>query len=219
MNKNIQYQTMRDFTHIAMIAGDSSMLAANLSLGVKSLADLVKVARDKEVSCGTPGTGSQGHLLLELINQTMKIRMVPVPYGGAAEAMSGLIGNHISLAPQPAISVGEHVRAGKAIGLAVSSPRRNPAFPEVPTFAELGFPQVRGAAWFWLAGPAKMPTAIVERLNREVRRILKLPNLDKQFANLALLTLDLEVPALNKFLADEVALWGGLAETLDLKVQ
>ncbi|MSQ51105.1 MAG: tripartite tricarboxylate transporter substrate binding protein [Betaproteobacteria bacterium] len=219
VNKNIEYRTMRDFTHVAMIAGDSAMLAASPALGVNSLADLIKVARDKDVTAGTPGVGSQGHLIVELINQTLKIRLVPVAYKGAAEAMSDLIGNHVSLALQPAISVGAHVQARKAVGLGVTSPARNPIFSSVPTFAELGYPQIRGTSWFWLTGPANVPAPVVERLNREVRKIINSPDIEKQFAKLALLKLDLDVPALNKFLAEEVALWGGLAEKIGLQVQ
>lgn len=219
VNKNIEYRTMRDFTHIAMIAGDSAMLAASPSLGVNSLADLIKMARDKDVTVGTPGVGSQGDLIVALINQTLKIRLAPVAYKGAAEAMQDLIGNHVSLAMQPAISVGGHVQARKAVGLGVTSPARNPVFSSVPTFAELGYPQVRGTAWFWLTGPANLPAPLVDRLNREIRKIVDSPNIEKQFAKLALLKLDLDVPALNKFLADEVALWGGLAEKLGVTVQ
>ncbi len=219
VNKNIEYRTMRDFTHIAMIAGDSAMLAASPSLGVNSLADLIKMARDKDVTVGTPGVGSQGDLIVALINQTLKIRLAPVAYKGAAEAMQDLIGNHVSLALQPAISVGGHVQARKAVGLGVTSPARNPVFSIVPTFAELGYPQIRGTAWFWLTGPANMPAPLVDRLNREIRKIIDSPNIDKQFAKLALLKLDLDVPALNKFLAEEVALWGGLAEKLGVTVQ
>jgi len=219
VNKNIEYRTMRDFTHIAMIAGDSAMLAASPALGVNSLVDLIKVARDKDVTAGTPGVGSQGHLIVELISQTLKIRLVPVAYKSAADAMSDLIGNHVSLALQPAISVGAHVQARKAVGLGITSPARNPAFATVPTFTELGYPQIRGTAWFWLTGPANMPAPVVERLNREVRKIISSPNVEQQFAKLALMKMDLDVPALNKFLAEEVALWGGLAEKIGLKIQ
>ena len=98
INPNVGYVTMRDFTHIAMIAGDSFMLAASNSLGVKSFADLVKIARDKPVSCGSPGAGSQGHLIQLLINRAVGIKLQPVPYRGAAENMTDLVGDHVSLA-------------------------------------------------------------------------------------------------------------------------
>ena len=219
INPNIGYETMRDFTHIGMIAGDSFMLAASPSLGVKSFAELVAIARDKPVSCGSPGAGSQGHLVQELINQAAGIKLQPVPYRSAAENMTDLLGGHVPLALQPAVSVGEHLKAGKAVGLAVTSVERNPVYGDIPTFAELGFPGVRGVAWFWLTGPKNIPPEIVTRLNVELRRIIKSPQVQAQFAKSALATLDLDVPSLNKFLAEEVAVWGRLAKDTGLKVQ
>ena len=125
----------------------------------------------------------------------------------------------MSLALQPAISVGEHVRAGKAVGLGVTSLERNPMFGDIPTFAELGYPAVHGIAWFWLAGPKNIPPEIVSRLNRELRRMIKSPNVSEQFAKAALSTMDVDVAELNKFLADEVATWGKLARDVGLRVQ
>ena len=110
---------MRDFSHIAMIAGDSFMLAASRALGVKTFGDLVSIARDKPMACGSPGAGSQGHLLQVLINRAVNIRLQPVPYRSAADNMTDLLGNHISLALQPAISVGEHVQGCGTCGSVV----------------------------------------------------------------------------------------------------
>ena len=219
INPNVGYETMRDFTHIAMIAGDSFMLAASKSLGVKNFADLVKIARDKPVTCGSPGAGSQGHLIQLLINRAAGVHLQPVPYRGAAENMTDLIGDHVSLALQPAISVAEQVKAGNAVGLAVTALERKPALGDVPTFIELGYPAVRGVAWFWLTGPKNIPAAIVEKLNAEVRKIVTSPKIKGQFASNALSTMDVDVAGLNKFLCEEVALWGALAKEVGLKVQ
>lgn len=219
INPNIGYETMRDFTHIAMIAGDSFMLAAGPGLGVKTFADLVALARTTPVSCGNPGAGSMGHLVQVLINQAVGLKLQPVPYRGAAENMTDLLGDHVALALQPAISVGTHVRAGKAVGLAVTSLERNPIFNDIPTFAELGYPAVHGVAWFWLTGPKGIPPEIVSRLNVEMRRIIKSPRVQEQFAKTALSTMDVDVAGLNAFLAEEVATWGRLAKDVGLKVQ
>jgi tripartite-type tricarboxylate transporter receptor subunit TctC len=219
VNPNIGYETMRDFTHIAMIAGDGFMLAASPQLGVRTFSDLVALARQRTVSCGNPGAGSMGHLVQLMIDQAAGIKLQPVPYRGAAENMTDLLGNHVDLALQPAISVGAHVKAGEAIGLAVTSSERNPIFADIPSFAELGFPQVHGVAWFWLAGPKNMPPEIVMRLNAEMRRIIKSPSVQKQFATTALSTMDVDAADLNAFLADEVAMWGKLAKDAGLRIQ
>jgi len=219
VNANIGYVTMRDFTHIAMIAGDSFMLASSRELGVKTFAELVKVAREQPITCGTPGSGSQGHLIMELINRAAGIKLQPVPYRSAADNMTDLLGNHVSLALQPAISVGEQVKAGNAFGLAVTSLQRKAVFGDVPTFNELGYPQIHGVAWFWLTGPKDIPPEIVQKLNVAVRRILELPKIKEQFAGAGLSTKDLDPTDLNKFLADEVALWGALAKEVGLRVE
>jgi len=218
VNPNVGYDTMRDFDHVALIAGDSFMLAANPSAGLKSFADLVRAGRDTSFTCASPGVGSQGHLVQELINQKVGIKLEPVPYRGAAEAMTDLIGNHVALALQPAISVGEHVRAGRAVGLAVTATERISAYPEVPTLKELGY-DVRGLSWFWLAGPHGLAPDIVAQLNVAVRNALKSPQVREQFARSALLTEDLAPADVTKFIADEVALWGAVARQVGLKVQ
>jgi len=219
INPNIGYVTMRDFTHIAMIAGDSFMLAASNALGVKSFDELVHMARTRPLNCGTPGSGSQGHLVMELINRAAAIKLRPVPYRGAAENMTDLLGNHVDLALQPAVSVGEHVRAGQAVGLAVTSAGRNSVYFEIPSFAELGYADIRGTAWFWLAGPNNIRPDIVARLNGAVRKILALPRVKEQFANAGLSAKDLDAAALNAFLSEEVALWGTLAQNTGLRVE
>ena len=120
---------------------------------------------------------------------------------------------------QPAISVGEQVRAGKAVGLAVASPERNPTFADIPTFVELGYPAVQGVSWFWLAGPKNIPTDIVMRLNSEVRRIVRSPKIKEQFSSNGLSTIDVDVAGLNEVVAKEVMLWGALAKDVGLTVQ
>lgn len=218
VNANIGYETMRDFTHIGMIAGDTFMLAASPVLGVDNFAEFLKIARQKPISSGSPGAGSQGHLIQEIINKKTGAKLQSVPYRSAAEAMTNVIGGHVQTALQPAISVGEHVTAGKAVGLAVTSNERLARYGEVPTFVELGF-DIRGVAWFWLAGPKDMPVEIVDKLNREIRRIVQLPSVKEQFSRTAMSTVSLDAAATRAFIADEVTLWGATAREIGLKVQ
>ena len=219
INPNIGYDPLRDFTHIAMIGGDSYMLVVNPALGVKTFSEFVQLARSKAITCGSPGSGSLGHLLQEQLNRKVGIALQHVPYRGSGESVSDLLGNHVSSILQPIIAIGEQVRSGKLIGLAVSSTERNPAFKDIPTFAELGYPDVRGSTWFWLTAPKNLPADITNRLQREVRRIIGLPAIRRHFENGALLTMDVDTATLNKFLAEELALWGPLAKSIGLKVQ
>lgn len=95
---------------------------------------------------------------------------------------------------------------------------RIPAFADVPTFTESGYPDVRGTTWFWLAGPWDLPPAVIDKLSREVRRIVQLPSMKQQFERQSLRAMDLDVPGLNRFLSDELAFWVPLAKDLGLKV-
>ena len=219
INPNIGYETMRDFSHIAMIAGDSFMLAAAPALGVKTFGDLVTIARDKPVACGSPGAGSQGHLLQILINKAAGIKLQPVPYRSAADNMTDLLGNHVALALQPAISVGEHVRAGKVLGLAVASPERNPTLPmSRPSLNSVIRPYRAFRGSGWRDRRTFRPTSLQGSMMR-FGDILRSPKINQQFASNGLSTRDIDVAGLNKVLAEEVVLWGALAKDVGLTVQ
>jgi tripartite-type tricarboxylate transporter receptor subunit TctC len=218
INSNITYDTMRDFTHIAMIAGDSNMLAATPSLGVHTFAEFMEIARDKPITCGSPGAGTQGELIQEIVNRTVGIKLQPIPFRSAGDAMTELIGGHIQAALLPSISVGEYVTAGRAVGLAVAAEERLEAYNNVPTFKELGY-DVRGTSWFWLAGPSKMPADVVDKLNAAVQRIIGSPKISAQFAKSALSTRSLDAAQTKALIADEVNLWGSTAKDVGFKIQ
>ncbi|HEY6255006.1 MAG TPA: tripartite tricarboxylate transporter substrate binding protein [Xanthobacteraceae bacterium] len=173
INPNVGYDPIKDFTHIAMIAGDSFVVAANPTLGASSIADLIKLARSKPLTSSSPGAGSLGHLILEQLNRRagIQIQHVPSPNSG----MLDVLGNHISMSFTTLLTAGEHIHSGGLVGLAVTSAERNPVYRTIPTFAEQGYPEVRGDTWFWLAGPRNLPEGIAGRLSQEVRRIIKLP--------------------------------------------
>ena len=133
--------------------------------------------------------------------------------------MTAVLGGHIDLAIQTFSSAGEQLRAGKIVGLAVTSSERVPAFKDFPTFAELGLRDVGGVAWFWLAAPANLTPDIVGKLNNEVRRIVKLPDVRRRFESDALVTMDVDSAALTAVIAREVATWGPLAKDIGLRVQ
>jgi tripartite-type tricarboxylate transporter receptor subunit TctC len=219
INPNIGYDPLKDFTHIAMIGADSYALVANPALGVKSVGELVKLAHTRKdaITSSSTGPGSLGQLILEQFKRAAGIDIlhVPAPNSGVID----VLGNHISMTITTLLTVGEQIKAEKVVPLGVTSLKRNPVFSEIPTFAEQGYPSVHGDTWFWLAGPKNLPPDIVDTLNREVRRILATPKIREYFAHRALLTMDVDVAGLNKFLAEEVAYWGPLAKNVGLRVQ
>jgi tripartite-type tricarboxylate transporter receptor subunit TctC len=219
LNPKIGYDPMKDFTHIAMIAGDSYVLAANPSLGVRDIAGLVAFAKAHEapLTSSSPGPGSLGQILIEQFKRKagIEITHVPAPDSGLME----VIGNHINMTLTVPLTAGEQIKAGKVVGLAMSSRERNPAYPDIATFAEQGYPEITGATWFWLTAPKNLPPAIAEKLNGAVREALKLPSVREYFTQHALLSTDLDLAATNAFVGHEVAHWSALAKAVGLTIQ
>jgi tripartite-type tricarboxylate transporter receptor subunit TctC len=217
INPNIGYDPLKDFTHVAVEAADSFVLVAGSALGVKSIADLIRVGRGKPLSSASPGPGSLGHLLVDRLRRRtgLDIAHVPAQNSGVNE----VLGNHISLTMTTLLTVGEQIKAGKVVPLAVSTVTRHPAYPEIPTFAEQGYPDVRGDTWFWLAGPKNLPATVVDKLNGEMRRINGSVKMREYFERSALSTRDLDATAVAKFVADEFNFWAPLAKEAGLAVQ
>ncbi len=218
-NPNIGYNPVGDFTHIAMIGGESYALSAQASLGVKSFKELIALSKSRAdpINCGTPGAGSLGQLVIEAMLLKKVANFNHVPYRGGAPLLTDFFGNHVPTAMTPILPIIQHAATGAIVPLAVTSTERIPLMKDVPTFQELGYPEANGAIWFWLAGPKSLPAPVVERLNREVRRFISDPATKQQFEKTALLSMDADVPALTKYIADELKRWTAFVEEKGLK--
>ena len=219
INPKVGYDPINDFTHIAMVAGDSTLFAVNPALGVKTLPELITLAKSGAVaiSCGSPGVGTIGHLSLEQFRRKAGVmNIVHVPYRGGGPLSIDLLGNHVSTAFIATASGIEQVRAGTVIPLAVTSSERVATLKDVPTFAELGYPDVDSTTWGWLAGPPNMPSEIVNKLNAAVRAFINTPEMQQHFAAESMLTKDMDSAALTKFLANELQRWKALVQEAGL---
>ena len=203
------FDPMKDFTHIAMLAGPPLGMVVNAEQPIKDVKGFIAhvQASPTGLSWGSPGQGTHGHLTGELFRQANKLNMVHISYKGAGPAVADLLGNQIPAAFMTLSSSNAHVVSGKLRLLAVSSDKRVAAFPNVPTLAELGYPGLTGTTWFSISGPAGMPPAIVERLNAEIRRGLQSPALVKALAAESMETIDLDAPAFTRYVAGEIARW------------
>ena len=217
INPNIGYDTMRDFTHIAMVAGDAYVLSANPALGARTLDQLIALAHQQPLASASPGPGSLGHLLLLNLDRLANIDIQHIPNAGGT--VTDVLGNHVPLAMTTVLTVSEYLRAGTLIGIAVTSPERSAAFKDIPTFAELGYPGMRGVTWFWLTAPKGLPADIVAKLNAAVRHAMQAPRVAAYVTQHTLLTMDLDAAGTSKFVADELAYWGPLAKQAGLSVQ
>jgi tripartite-type tricarboxylate transporter receptor subunit TctC len=218
-NPNIGYDPVSDFAHIAMIGGESFALSAQASLGVKSFKELIALSKSKAepINCGSPGAGSLGQLLVEQIRLRKIANLNHVPYRGGAPLLTDFFGNHISVAATPVLPILQQAEAGAIVPLAVTSTERIAVLKNVPTFAELGYPDMNGAIWFWLAGPKGLPAPIVTRLNEEARRLIAAPETRQLFEKSALLSLDADSPSLTGFIVEEVKRWRAFVEGKGLK--
>ncbi len=218
-NPKIGYDPVGDFTHIAMIGGESYALSAQASLGVKTFKELIALSKSKPepINVGTPGAGSLGQLTIEALLQKKTANLNHVPYRGGAPLLTDFFGNHIPVASTPILPILQHAAAGTIVPLGVTSTERVPLLKDVPTFQELGYPEMNGAIWFWLAGPKNLPAPIIEKLNQEIRRLINAPETKQQFEKTALLSMDADVPALTKYIADEVKRWTAFVEERGLK--
>ena len=213
------YDPVRDFTHIAMFGGPPAVLAVNPSMEAKDLREFVALAKAKPgaLSYGSPGNGTQGQLVAELFKQRAGIQMVHVPYKGAAGAVTDLMAGHIQVISTTLTTAATQIRAGRVRGLAVSAPARLPDFPDLPTYAELGYPDLVATVWFSLSGPANLPGDIVSRLNAEVNRALELPEVRERLKVEGIVPSPMGAREFNAFVAEELKRWGPVVKASGAK--
>jgi tripartite-type tricarboxylate transporter receptor subunit TctC len=209
LTKPPPFDTLRDFTHIALIGGPPIAVITATSVPAHNLKELAVwlKAQNGATPFGSPGNGTHGHLIGEMLKQALGVELTHVPYRGASLAISDLIAGQIPLASITLNTAGPQIRAGKARAIAFTSQVRISDYPDVPTFKELGYPQLVASTWFALAGPAKMPEDITVKLNAEVRKALLLPDVKDRFRAEGIETADYDVPAYNRFVADEMRRW------------
>jgi tripartite-type tricarboxylate transporter receptor subunit TctC len=203
------YDPARDFTHVALFGGPPAVLAVYAPLPAKDLPELIALAKSGHaLSYGSPGNGTQGHLVAELFKQRAGINMQHIPYKGASGALTDLIAGHIPVVSTTLTTAAPQIRAGRARGLAVSAASRLAEFPDIPTYAELGYPDLVATVWFSLSGPASLPADIVERLNAEVNRALELPEVRERLKPEGIVPSRMSAKEFSAFVAEELRRWG-----------
>lgn len=204
------FDPMRDFTHIALFGGPPAVLAVHPSLPFKTLPQFVAYAKANpgSLNYGSPGNGTQGHLVAELFKQTAGIQLAHIPYKGASGAVVDLIAGHIHAVSNTLSTAGAHIRSGRARALAISSAARLADYKDVPTFRESGYPNIVATVWFSLSGPPGMPSDIVAKLNAEIRRVLQLPDVRERLRPDGTEPGNLDVKAFHDYVAAEIRRWG-----------
>jgi tripartite-type tricarboxylate transporter receptor subunit TctC len=216
----LPYDPVRSFAPISIHYRDANILVVHPSSPINSVADLVALAKAKpgELTFSSSGNGTSTHLSGELFNKMAGVKITHVPYKGVPPAIADVMGGQVTMMFASSTIVAAQIKAGKVKPIAVTSLKRLPAFPDLPTISEAGLPGFEATTWTGLMAPAGTPPAIVERLHREVVAVLTAPEargkLEGQGYEVVASTPD-EMAALIK---DDIDKWGGLFRALGAKV-
>jgi tripartite-type tricarboxylate transporter receptor subunit TctC len=215
--KKLPYAPGKDLVPVALIAGVPFILLVNPSLPVNSIADLVRVAHERQLNYGSGGVGAFHHLNAELLSSMLGIKMTHVPNKGSAPAMTDLISGTIDVLfvdIGPSIQL---IRAGKARALGITSAKRAAAAPEIPPLAEVGVPGFDTTAWQMLVAPGHTPRPILEKLNSEVNGIVQTEEITRQFVTLGLDPIGKgSLTELDSFVKSETARWAKVIQNAGL---
>jgi tripartite-type tricarboxylate transporter receptor subunit TctC len=209
MNKTQTFDPMRDFTHIAFFGGAPNAFVVHPSFGVRSFAEFMSRAKSESagVEYVSAGVGTVGNWVAEYLGDKAGIKLVHVPYKGGANAVLDLIAGRVKLGMLTYSSVSAQVRAGALVPLVVTASARLPQLPDVPTFRELGFPELVATTWFALSGPAGLPSDIVARLNHDIVKAMDLPQMQKLIAEDAIETRPMTASEVTQYFQSEIDKW------------
>jgi tripartite-type tricarboxylate transporter receptor subunit TctC len=218
INTAATYHPVNDFSHIAYVAGAPVALAATPSANIKTLKQFIEVAGKsaKPLTYASSGVGSDGHLMGVAISLATKVPLEHVPYRSTSQALTDVVAGHVALCTFTLSSTAPFLRAAQLQGIAVTSPERMPDQPALPTFKELGYPELVGTTWFSLSGPAKFPEDVAEKINREVAAIVALPDVQARLRRDGFIAQPMSRADFTKFVGDEAARWKPLIETAGL---
>ncbi|MGZ5064822.1 MAG: tripartite tricarboxylate transporter substrate binding protein [Usitatibacter sp.] len=181
--KAMPYDTVKDFAPVALAAQSPNLLVVNPSLPVKTVAELVAMAKTKpdSLSYASTGNGSSNHISMELFKSLAGVKIVHIPYKGSAPAVTDLLGGQVHVMFDNAPNVLPQVKAGRLRALAQTGASRSAVAPDIPTVAEAGVPGYELTVWFGLVAPAGTPREVVGKLNAEVLKILAMPDVRERF--------------------------------------
>ena len=213
--KNLPYNPAADFVPIALLAKVPFVLVVDPALPVRSIADLIKYAKERPgtISFSSTGTGAVPHLAAELLKSAIGVEMTHVPYRGAPQALSDVVAGHVQLTfADPSISP-PLIKEGKVRALGVSSLTRLSSLPDIAPLAEVGVPGFEAVSWHMVVAPAHTPPEIVNKLHDEIKMLVAQPEIQQQMIKMGLIPVDSpSVEQLQSFVASEIVRWGKLVQ-------
>jgi len=217
----LSYDPQKDFEPVGLIARVPNILVVNPKLPIRSVAEYVRFAGESPngITFASSGSGSSIHLSGEMFKMVSKANMLHVPYKGSAPAVTDLLGGQVQSMFDNTPSSMPHVQGGRLRAIGITSAKRSPLLPDVPTIAESGYPGFDVQSWFGLAAPAGTPRAIVERLNAELNKALALPDVRKRFDDLAATAEPGTPEQFRAFIAQEVKRWNEVVKASGAKAE
>jgi tripartite-type tricarboxylate transporter receptor subunit TctC len=219
--KSVPYDPIRDFAPITLGITVPNILVVHPSVAASSVKDLIALAKAKQgaVTFASAGNGTSGHLALELFRTSAGVNVIHVPYKGGGPALSDVLAGQVQALFSIALAAAPQIKAGRVKALAITSLRRSPVSPDLPTVAESGLPGFEVVGWFgWLA-PAATPKPIIDRLHGEIVRTLRLPDVRDRLLSQSTEPVGNTPQEFAAFMKSEHAKWGRLIRAANIRVE
>ena len=220
LHAHAKIDVTRDFAPLAWAGSTPNLLVVNPASPYKSVKDLLDAAKSKPgtIPYASTGNGTSNHLSMELFKVMSGTNLTHIPYKGSAPAVTDLIGGQVQALFDNMPNVIAHVKAGRLRALAITTPRRSPALPELPTVDEAGVPGYQVQVWFGIVAPAATPKDVVAKLNTEINRILALTDVRERFTQSGIDIVGGAPEVFDKHIREQVATWGKVVKDANIKV-
>jgi tripartite-type tricarboxylate transporter receptor subunit TctC len=217
---NLPYDPLRDLAPVALVADSPVVLVVGAESRFKTLADIIAAAKTKpgDITFATPGSGTVSHLVGEMLAGTAGVKLLHIPYKGASQALTDLMGGRVDMFFSSVPSALAQIKGGKLRAIAVTSKVRSPSLPDVPTVAETGFPGFDATTWFGILAPANTPQTIIDKLNAEINAALTHPEVRDKIASEGGGPLGGTTAQFTQLLTAELNRWGGIVKASGAKV-
>jgi tripartite-type tricarboxylate transporter receptor subunit TctC len=216
----LPYDPVKDLTPISLVASSPLVIVASAKSPFHTLADVVKEAKAHPgtVNFASSGNGTVAHLSTEALQKRAGVKLTHIPYKGAAQGTTDVISGAVQLYVSSVPTLIGHIRSGKMRAIAVTSAKRVPDLPQVPTIAESGYPGFEAVTWFGILGPANLPKEMVAKLNADINKALQDPELKKQFDAQGADILGGTPEQFGKLIREDIARWGAIVRESGAKI-
>ena len=219
LHPRLPYDPIKDFAPISLVARGMNILVVHPSLPVRSVSELIALARAKpgRLNFASAGNGATSQLAGEMFKMQTRVAITHVPYKGAAPAITALMAGEVEMAILDVPALLPHIRSGKLRALGVASLRKSAVLPDLPTLNEAGLAGFDASSWHAMFAPARTPREIIARLNAEIRNVLKIPDVAERVAALGMEAVGSTPEELAEFLREEIARWAKVIRQAGLK--